>query len=450
MERCRRVGWNWKEIRKDGEFAFRFARATSKEDLETDLFFRFPPRFSRWYYSYSANSSAASLNSQDPNRLSMASSSSSHHPLLAQNSQRGSNPSSSSSPTPTASRSSSMSSLPNSSHHQARPHPPYHHNSAPSTSSSTSAAISAANGKQRAALSSMFGEIPPELLRFMEEEDEFEGGGAGEAPKFAPSCDACGIRLEYMRYSCLKVSLDPPSYLIPLESSLVVRSFTQCGDGDLHEQAPPLITFPDDSSSSPHSHSNGHASASSSYSHPNSGCCEEVHHHHHSSSPNSNSNSHDEDDDGYASDGTELLGHRKSISSSLASANKPLPPTPASRRGFELCAGCIEEHGREHARAFFRSRVGGGNLAVGRVKGEVGHTFRERVWSGSNVRGWKDVGELIRVLDWVEEGKADELGLVETEYDEVSACSTCNNHTFTNRYKCKCVSHLTKSSSPPN
>ena len=69
----------------------------------------------------------------------------------------------------------------------------------------------------------------------------------------------------------------------------------------------------------------------------------------------------------------ELVGHRKSISS-IASSNKPLPPVPGGRsKGFELCAGCIEEHGREHARSFFRSRAGPAAVA-GRVKGEVGHT----------------------------------------------------------------------------
>lgn len=184
---------------------------------------------------------------------------------------------------------------------------------------------------------------------------------------------------------------------IPSRTQFADACDLQCGDGKLLE----LPTEGPSSSSAP-KHSN---------------CCEEVHHHHHhpspsnsSSSPSSDSHHHasdEDDDDGYASDGTELLGHRKSITSSIASINKPLPPPPG--KGFELCAGCIEEHGREHARAFFRSR-GGAAAVASRVKGEVGHTFRERVWAGGR---WKDV-----------------------EYDDASACSTCNNPILANRYKC--------------
>ena len=171
---------------------------------------------------------------------------------------------------------------------------------------------------------------------------------------------------------------------------LTLRFVGQCGDGQLYEQGGPFTSSPAELSAT-----NGQGSSSS---HAHSNCCEEVHHHHHhpitSSASSSSSDSHrpgseEDDDDGYASDGTELLGHRKSISS-IASSNKPLPPVPGGRsKGFELCAGCIEEHGREHARSFFRSRAGPAAVA-GRVKGEVGHTFRERVWAGG---GWKDVGQ---------------------------------------------------------
>lgn len=143
----------------------------------------------------------------------------------------------------------------------------------------------------------------------------------------------------------------------------------------------------------------------------------------------------EDEDDGYASDGTELVGHRKhapggsppplSSNSSVSSASSPLssfsssggsttslgsqkplpdlplsapppPPLPPvrrpSQRGFELCVSCIELHGHAHAKGFFKRRTeAGGWDFAGRGEGN-GHAFREIVWHGVAHGGWKDVG----------------------------------------------------------
>lgn len=160
------------------------------------------------------------------------------------------------------------------------------------------------------------------------------------------------------------------------------------------------------------------------------------HHHHHAHSPSTDQHARiveeqpeDEEDDGYASDGTELVGHRKHSESSSSSGGstsfvghqKPLPRLPllhdgpsapqasprglppgaSSSRGFELCASCIESHGHEHSKEFFKRRTetGGWDFA-GRGEDVLsgGHAFREIVWSGMRHGGWTDVGTSLRFL----------------------------------------------------
>lgn len=83
------------------------------------------------------------------------------------------------------------------------------------------------------------------------------------------------------------------------------------------------------------------------------------------------------------------------MTSSIGS-HKPLPQLPPveDQRGFELCASCVELHGHEHSREFFKRRTetGAWDFSGGDNAG-AGHAFREIVWSGIAHGGWKDVGQ---------------------------------------------------------
>lgn len=71
----------------------------------------------------------------------------------------------------------------------------------------------------------------------------------------------------------------------------------------------------------------------------------------------------------------------------------------SSSRGFELCASCIESHGHEHSKEFFKRRTEtGGWDFIGRGEDVLsgGHAFREIVWSGMRHGGWTDVGASFR------------------------------------------------------
>lgn len=79
-----------------------------------------------------------------------------------------------------------------------------------------------------------------------------------------------------------------------------------------------------------------------------------------------------------------------------------------TRRGYELCPGCIETHGIVHAKAAAKgkSRDQHGR----RVRG-FRHTFREKIWGAGK---WVDV-----------------------EYAEDSECTICRASLMHNRFKCE-------------
>jgi hypothetical protein len=52
--------------------------------------------------------------------------------------------------------------------------------------------------------------------------------------------------------------------------------------------------------------------------------------------------------------------------------------------GYELCPGCIEVHGLEHARS--SAKAAGSSRRIS----ESRHTFREKIWGP---QGWQDVGK---------------------------------------------------------
>ena len=79
----------------------------------------------------------------------------------------------------------------------------------------------------------------------------------------------------------------------------------------------------------------------------------------------------------------------RSESTSTHTSREPLRGVNGKGRqvgpvGYELCPGCIEVHGLEHARS---SAIPAGSS---RRISESRHTFREKIWGP---QGWQDVGK---------------------------------------------------------
>jgi hypothetical protein len=79
----------------------------------------------------------------------------------------------------------------------------------------------------------------------------------------------------------------------------------------------------------------------------------------------------------------------RSESTSTHTSREPLTGVNEKARqiqpvGYELCPGCIEVHGLEHARS---SAIPAGSS---RRISESRHTFREKIWGP---QGWQDVGK---------------------------------------------------------
>lgn len=153
----------------------------------------------KWYYNYSAGSSRDSFGgtSASDNRLSTGSS---RRPLM-NGSASASLPSSAS-----ASGSSASYSEP------GRPHSPFAPGlgQAGGSRAGPSSQASSSKASFRSSFHQSLHSIPLEVLRIAAEEES----GVVEPPKFAPDCSACGVRMTYMRYACVKVR--------PLELPLLV------------------------------------------------------------------------------------------------------------------------------------------------------------------------------------------------------------------------------------
>jgi len=85
----------------------------------------------------------------------------------------------------------------------------------------------------------------------------------------------------------------------------------------------------------------------------------------------------------------------RSESTSTHTSREPLRGVNGKGRqvgpvGYELCPGCIEVHGLEHARS---SAIPAGSS---RRISESRHTFREKIWGQ---QGWQDVGKYPPFLD---------------------------------------------------
>lgn len=160
---------SWKETRLDGELCLR----TPRETASLTPFFS---HLDSWYYNYSASTSSSAHGA--PNRFSNSTMASSlldpfNNPSFVLHPQT-----SRTSSQPVASSSSQTGSTPYDADAE-------HYRLSLGSSSSSD-------------LSKMFPDIPPELLTFVGDEES-------STPRMAPDCSACGIRLDYMRYTCLKV-----------------------------------------------------------------------------------------------------------------------------------------------------------------------------------------------------------------------------------------------------
>lgn len=164
---------SWKETRLDGELCLR----TPRETASLTPFFS---HLDSWYYNYSASTSSSAHGA--PNRFSNSTMASSlldpfNNPSFVLHPQT-----SRTSSQPVASSSSQTGSTP---YDADAEHDAEHYRLSLGSSSSSD-------------LSKMFPDIPPELLTFVGDEES-------STPRMAPDCSACGIRLDYMRYTCLKV-----------------------------------------------------------------------------------------------------------------------------------------------------------------------------------------------------------------------------------------------------
>jgi len=145
-------------------------------------------------------------------------------------------------------------------------------------------------------------------------------------PILAPDCSACGTRLVYMRYVCL-----------------------DCGEADMwKENEPATLKAQYGNSETGHSDGSGETAMI-----PPQG------------------------------------SRPRSESTSTHTSREPVQGVNGKGRqmgpvGYELCPGCIEVHGLEHARS---SAISAGSS---RRISESRHTFREKIWGP---QGWQDVGK---------------------------------------------------------
>jgi len=145
-------------------------------------------------------------------------------------------------------------------------------------------------------------------------------------PILAPDCSACGTRLVYMRYVCL-----------------------DCGEAEMWKENEPS-TSKAQYGNSETGHSDGSGETAMI---PSQG------------------------------------SRPRSESTSTHTSREPLRGVNGKDRqvgpvGYELCPGCIEVHGLEHARS---SAIPAGSS---RRISESRHTFREKIWGP---QGWQDVGK---------------------------------------------------------
>ena len=97
-------------------------------------------------------------------------------------------------------------------------------------------------------------------------------------------------------------------------------------------------------------------------------------------------------------------------------------------RGYELCVGCIEQHGIAHSKAAAKEAkalLSGTEVRRRRRAGELWHTYREKIWSAM---GWQDVGML---------QQSDESRDLCPEYAEESRCTICQTRLYSDCYKCQ-------------
>jgi hypothetical protein len=153
-------------------------------------------------------------------------------------------------------------------------------------------------------------------------------------PILSPDCSACGTRLVYMRYVCL-----------------------DCGEADMWKE---------------NERSKTHYGISETGHSDGSGETAMI--------PLGNGNT---------------MRPRSESTSTHTSRGSGLADNGKERQviseGYELCPGCIEVHGLEHARSSASSQPGQ-SLRIS----ETRHTFREKIW-GSH--GWQDVGKYPPISD---------------------------------------------------
>lgn len=170
-------------------------------------------------------------------------------------------------------------------------------------------------------------------------------------PILAPDCSGCGVRLSYMRYTCVT-----------------------CGEGEMwKENDLDKVVDGSGQSWSEAGHSDESDETHLAY---RVGTHDSTRHA--ASRPRSTS--------------TSTRASRDSMQTANGVRHSD-GETPAHRQaaGYELCPSCIEVRGLEHSRA--AGATARHNLSPeewSRLSGDLRHTFREKVWGP---QGWQDVGE---------------------------------------------------------
>jgi hypothetical protein len=104
----------------------------------------------------------------------------------------------------------------------------------------------------------------------------------------------------------------------------------------------------------------------------------------------------------------QIVSPLENTSISLA---RMLHPLPEPKGGYELCPGCIEEHGIRHTRAMGEVSDLGDERRGGKIRrfGRLNHTYREMIWSAT---GWQEIRKspflargTIKIADRVSEGR---------------------------------------------
>ncbi|EPQ56589.1 hypothetical protein GLOTRDRAFT_138279 [Gloeophyllum trabeum ATCC 11539] len=322
--------------------------------------------------------------------------------------------------------------------------------------------------------------IPPEVLRYLNDDAE----PAGPPPEQLTSCSECGVMLEAIRYVCatcgekrpvsqrdtggdaMSPFEDPSEYSggrglhVPTPSSSANSSRTYIADRELPEHRR-YATDPHGPQHERHHHHHHYDpldprhhyhAAHPPHPHPHA-----PHHPHQHFSPSRsipNGSLHPHPffhprtsslQNGYMSlaSSTTLHGppsdlpasfpssytHPSHSPSSSHSSSGSTPTSPSVPGGYELCSGCIEQAGVNHALEVVGGGAGPGmTMGVGRSrgpealsqwrraaprqKGQLRHAYIEKVWGPS---GWEDV---------------------EQDNKRNCKCSTCGTDIVSKRYKC--------------